>query len=464
VTVELDITLTDLETGRANRLTHWSQYNVTSDIKTPAKFNATIAALETQRQWTAHGGQRAQVFSYGALQQTAYCDERSEATNPDQTDLQITGRCARGLLMDSVVAANALSLSKLTLDKIADRITAPWQPDYITSIVTNNAANRYLVSGSKPKYTTTGGTKIHHLNAQGKEVAANDPSVVTRWREPTTSKVQVSGSRKKFGKDSPVYRGISTEKVTQNKISPEEKVGDVLTKLSKDIACMWFVGADGALVITRPCYDFDSSVYGDGIVQKWDKKAMRATGGNVMRSQFDTTIATRHSEWMVWATTKPKKSAIGSYKISNSAGVKDPGPAFWGRTAAGKIGAAKLYKPNRVIFKTLNDAKMTRRRVRGMFEEAVIGGWSLNYQIPSHTINGVMPVVDSMINVHDERYGLVDSKGGPYYITRVERRMDIGDGRTTVLHLIPAKIWLYFDHDVTGDAEYEDWMTKKVFW
>lgn len=460
MTVELDITLTDLETGRANRLTHWSQYNVTSDIKAPAKFNATIAALETQRQWTAHGGQRAQVFSYGALQQTAYCDERSEATTTTQTDLQITGRCARGLLMDSVVAANALSLGNLTLDKIADRITAPWQPDYITSIVTNNAANRYSVSGTRAR----GATKDRYNKEFLIDSRTGKTDYTTYYYRTIPGKNAVRGSKNKFGKDSPVYRGISTEKVTQNKINPEQKVAEVLTKLSKDIACMWFVGADGALVITRPCYDFDSSVYGDGIVQKWDKKAMKATGGNVMRSQFDTTIATRHSEWMVWATTKPKKSAIGSYKISNSAGVKDPGPAFWGRTAAGKIGAAKLYKPNRVIFKTLNDAKMTRRRVRGMFEEAVIGGWSLNYQIPSHTINGVMPVVDSMINVHDERYGLVDSKGGPYYITRVERRMDIGDGRTTVLHLIPAKIWLYFDHDVTGDAEYEDWMTKKVFW
>ena len=462
MTVELDITLTDLETNKANRLTHWTDYNVTTDLNAPASFNATLAALESQRQWTAHGGQKAQVFSYGALQQTAYCDERSEATNPAQTDLQITGRCARGLLMDSVVDSSKLSLANLTLDKIANRITALWQPDYITSIVTNNSANRYLVAGAKGKYSTKAGYFTQQIIIPIDKYPYISISNV-QIKKPTKRAAQ--GSKVKFGKDSPEYRGISKEKITQNKIGPEERVADVLTRLCKDIAAVWFVGADGTLVITRPTYDFDSSVYGEGIVQHWDKKAMRATGGNVMRSQFDTSIAARHSEIIGWATTKPKKTTIGKAAISNSWSVKDPGRAFWARNG-NKLGAAKIPKANRVIFKTLNNPKMVRRRVRSMFEEAVIAGWSLNYQVYGHTINGVMPVVDSMINVHDERYGLTtkEGKGGPYYITRVERRLSVSDGRTTVLHLIPAKIWLYFDHDKTSDTEYESWMTKRVFW
>ncbi|MEE9367153.1 MAG: hypothetical protein V3W44_10725 [Dehalococcoidales bacterium] len=461
MTVELDITLTDLETNKANRLTHWTEYNVTNDINSPANFGATLAALENQRQWTTHGGQKAQVFSYGALQQTAYCDERSEATNQSSTDLQVTGRCVRGLLMDSVVDSSKLSMGNLTLDRIADRITAPWQPDYLTSITTNNAANRYSVSGTRAK----GATKTRY-NKEFLIDSKTGKTDFTRYYYRTIpGKKAVVGSKNKFGKDSPVYRGITSEKITQNKIGPEEKVADVLARLCKDIAAVWFVGADGTLIITRPTYDFDSSVYGEGIVQHWDKKAMKATGGNVMRSQFDTSIAARHSETMAWATVKPQKTTTGNHAISNSWSVKDPGKAFWARNG-NTLGAAKLHKPDRKVFKTLNDPKMIRRRVRGIFEEAVIAGWSLNYQIYSHTINGVMPVVDSMINVHDERYGLTtkEGKGGPYYITRVERRLSIGDGRTTVLHLIPAKIWLYFDHDETSDSEYESWMVDKVFW
>jgi hypothetical protein len=95
-----------------------------------------------------------------------------------------------------------------------------------------------------------------------------------------------------------------------------------------------------------------------------------------------------------------------------------------------------------------------------MFEDRVMAGFSLEYKIPGHTINGVMPVVDSMIPVHDERYGLI---GKNYYITRVERQMS-REGRFTVLKLIPPYIWLYFDHDTTSDAEYEAHMIDEINW
>ncbi len=460
MSLELDIHLTDIATGKVNRLTHWTDYAVISDLMNPADtFSATLAAVRHQREFTAHGGQKAQVFTYGALQSTAITDERSEACSGNSTDLQITGRGVGALLLDNVVDSSVLSMSNLTLDKIADRITKAWQPTWITGIETNNSANRYLIAGARPKYTTKTTVKKVYWAFDGK-TRTTRANAAFHSEETIKSKVPIRGKKKKFGKNSPVYRGITSEKVTQNKIGPEEKVWEVILRLSRQIAAHPFVGADGTLIITRPCYDFDSSVYGDGIVQKWNKKANRATGGNVMRSQFETSIASRNSEIMAWATVKPKKTTIGKAAISHTWSVKDPSPAFWERSG-NTLGANIIHRPDRIIFKTFNDPKMIRRRVRTLFEERCIGGFSLEYQIKGHTINGVMPVTDSMINVHDERYDLT---GQTYYITRVERKANQSDGRHTVIHLKPAKIWLYFDHDATGDAEYNEHMAQRVFW
>lgn len=446
MTVELNIHLTDLETGKSSELTHWSSYEVIDDLMNPVStFRATLAATQYQRELTACGGQKAQVFSYGALQATAIVDERSEATNLGATDLQISGRGVGSFLQDSVVASNRLSLRNRTLGQVADDITQPWQPDWITSVTASNAANRYLISGAKPRYAT-----------KSNFVETDDPA--KPYKEVKT-RVFVKGTHKKFGKNSEVYRGVETDSLKQSRIDPEETVWGVVDKYAKQIASHAFVGADGSLVITRPSYGLDPSVYGQGIVQLWDRKRFKATGGNVMTSQYETSIATRASELVAWATVKSKKTSKGK-GLNQGWSVKDPGPAFWARTASGGLGANKLHRPRRVVLRTLYNEKLVKRIVRSMFEQAVIEAFSLEYQLRDHTINGVLPVVDSMINVYDERYNLV----GPYYIVRVERKLDMGTGRVTVLKLIPPKIWLYFDHDTTSDQEYEEHMIDNVFW
>jgi prophage tail gpP-like protein len=461
MTIDLDIHLQDLDTKKTHRLTHWQEYTLISDLMNPADtFSATLAAVDSQRDFTAHGGQKCQVFFKGALQSTAITDERSEAVSGSATDLQISGRGVGGLLMDSVVAPDQLRLTEKTLFQVAQDITAPWQPDYITSVVTNNAANRYMVAGKNPSYST--GTKYRTiwLDANGKDSPVNTGN--GSRHEIVKTKIQVKGTKQKFGENSPEYRGIDTDSLKQTEIGPEEKVWEVLLRLCKQIACMPIVGSDGALILTRPAYDFDPSVYGDGIVQKWDRKNKRAAGGNVMRSQFETTIAGRNSEIVAWSTGKATKTTVGKQLLKHVWSVKDPSPAFWKRQAAAPYLTDNiLYKPTRVVFRNLRNEKLIRRKCRGMFEERVIGAFSLEYQLKGHTINGVMPVVDSMISVYDERYGLI---GQPYYITRVERKLGLSDGATTVLKLIPPKIWLYFDHDKTPDSEYLEHMVQRVFW
>jgi prophage tail gpP-like protein len=459
LTEELNIHLTDLETGKVSELTHWTQYAVISDLMNPAStFNATLGATQYQREITAAGGQKAQVFSYGALQATAIVDERSEATAKSNTDLQISGRGVGGLLLDNVVDSKLLSLRNRTLKQVTEDITQEWQPDWITSVVTNMASERYLVSGTRPSYTTTTKKSIKYTDANGKPTSGPVPG--GRQQEVNTPvRKRVKGTKKKFGKDSPVYRGLD-ESLKQTRIQPEDKVWSVISALSKQIATHPYVGADGALALMRPAYTLDSSVYGEGIVQLWDRRRHKAMGGNVLRSQYETSIAGRHSEIQAWSKGKANKTTMGKALMKHVWSVKDPGPAFWVRTATGGLGAAKLHKPDRAVFKNLRNEKLIKRRCRTLFEDRLMASFSLEYELPGHTINGVMPIIDSMIPVHDERYGLV---GENYYITRVERKMDYS-GRSTVLKLIPPEIWLHFDHDTTDDATYEAHMIDRVFW
>jgi prophage tail gpP-like protein len=462
LSLDLDIHLTDLGTGKVNRITHFTEYSVVEDLMNPASnFSATLAAVNPQRGFTAHGGQKAQVFFNGALQATSITDERSEATAASNTDLQITGRGVGRFLIDNVVDSKALSMTDRTLAQVAQRITEPYQPDFITSVVTDNAANRYMVAGKNPSYASKTKSKVVWLGADGKPNASNTNQGYGFSNVKSTTKVRVKGSKQKFGKASPFYRGTTTDNLKQTRISPEERISDVLGKLCKQIATHWWVGADGALIIARPTYDFDSTVYGEGIVQKWDRKVGRATGGNVMQSQFETSIATRHPQIVAWATGKPSKTSMGKALLKHVWSVKDPSPAFWQRLAGPKLGRQILPGEDRKVFKSIRNEKLIRRVCRGIFEERVIAAFSLEYQIAGHTINGAMPVCDSMINVHDERYGLV---GTPYYITRVERKLNMDGGRVTMIKLIPPKIWLHFDHDSVGDAEYEEHMIQRVFW
>jgi prophage tail gpP-like protein len=462
MTTEFEIQLTDLDTGRVNRLTHWSDYTYISDLMSPAgTFTATIAPTASQRAFTAPGGQLAKVFAYGALQETAITDERSEATNKTSTDLQVSGRGVGGLLIDSVIPPSVgYSIGNLTLEQIVNRITDPWQPDYITSVVTSNEASRFIAAGAQSNYTTKSKYKIETLkDGNGNAVIGPDGKPI-KVKKLIPGKT-VNTNLKKFGKSSPYYRGTNQETQRRTRIKPGEKVWSVIARLCKMIAAHPFVGCDGALVIGRPTYDFDASAYGDGLVLDWNESEQRATGGNVLRQQFETSIAERHSETIVWGSGKPRKTSMGAELKRHTWSVKDPAPAFWVRSATSPfLTTNKLYKPNLITVKNVANEDLIRRIARGMVEEAIIGAFSLEYEIAGHHINDVLPVVDSMIPVRDQRLGIEDN----YYIVRVERKYTLTEGKTTVLKLIPPEIWLYFDHDATGDDEYLEHMVQRVWW
>jgi prophage tail gpP-like protein len=458
---DLEIQLTDPGTGKSNRITHWTEYRVVQDIFSPADgFDCTMAAIENQRQFTSTGGQRAKVFSYGALQVNAIVDERSEATNLDNTDLQITGRGVGGLLLDSAVPPDRLSLANLTLSKAVQRITEPWQPTFITGVSTNAAGSRYLISGG-----VTGGTARRSKRVLVRDSAGNavrsGPNSTPLYRVVPIPAKKGKANRKAFGKNSPVYAGTDQDSLRQTRIQPGEKVWDVISRLSRQIGAHAWVGAEGNVIIARPQYDFDAKAYGEGIVLKWDKTQGRATGGNVMGVQFETSISERHSETVAWGTGKPKKNSAGKKVLQKTIKVIDPSPAFWATNDAGGLGANKLYKPNLITVKNVQDRKLIKRLIRGNLEESIINSFSLEYEMPGHFApSGVLWAIDSMVNIQDDRNGFQDS----FYITKVERRFSMDRGKSTVLKVIPAKIWLYLDQDATGDDAYLNHLLKYVWW
>jgi len=462
MTAPFEIQLVDLDTGKTNRLTHWSTYTYISDLMQAADtFTATIAPTANQRAFTAHGGQLAKVFSHGALQSTAITDERSEAASKSSTDLTVSGRGVGGLLVDSAVPPSVgYSIAELSLLQIVNKITDPWQPDYITSVVASNDVSRFIAAGGQSSYSTKSRTALRvKKDDNGNPVIGKDGKVKReRYLIPgKTSKARY----KPFGKKSPYYRGTGEETQRKTRIEPGEKVWGVISRLCKMVAAHPFVGCDGALVLGRPAYDFQPSAYGDGLVLEWNDKQQRATGGNVENVQFETSIAERHSETIVWGTGKPRKGSMGAEIKRHTWSVKDPCPAFWVRSAASPwVTTNKLYKPDVRKIKDVANEDLVRRIARGIFEEKVIGAFSLQYEIAGHHINGVLPVVDSMIPVRDERFGLEDA----FYITRVERSVSLDRGATTVINVIPPKIWLHFDHDKTGDDEYLEHMVQRVFW
>ena len=459
--IDFEIQLIDLDTGKVNRLTHWRGYSVGCSIFNPAStFSAEIAAIKKQRDFTAHGGQKAQVFSYGALQSTAITDERSEDTSTSASDLHIAGRGVGGLLVDSAVGLKDLSLANLTLSQWADRVTAPWQPDFITTVSTSNSANRYVMSGGASYYSTKGKMVVKPFrDKQGNIIKDTDGSPLkgSFYEQGKTGK----NAHKKFGKASPYYRG-NDEKLRQTRVQPGTKIWDQLKTLAAQIGCMVFVGCDGTLIIDRPNYAMSPDVYGEGIVLTWDQSEQRATGGNISGVRFETSIADRHSETIALGTGKSKKTTAGKKLLKNTWTVKDPSPAFWKRQSTPPyLTTNKLYKPNILsVGKNLSDKKMLRRMVRGELEQQLIQSFSLEYQMPGHFINGVLPVPDSMINVRDERNGITDAM----YITEVQRKFDISSGKTQVIKLIPAKIWMHFDHDTTSDDEYLEHLVQRVYW
>lgn len=432
-------------------LDRWQSYSIVQDMLSSAdSFSLSLPPTPRNREIIGRGGQRCQIYSYGALQLTGVLDERSDDTSTDATDLQVGGRDVTAVITDSAVPMDRLTITNLTLLDIAERFTEPWRPDYIPRVVADAAAARYVAAGGKVTYGAGRGNWKDQGYYEGDRP-------MTLWTEGRAAGQYYPNKR--FGKSSPEYRGIDQEPLKQFRAEPGERIWEVLERLSRQVACHIWNGPQGELIIARPCYGFDPKLYGAGIELRWDKTAGRAAGGNVKGVHLQTSIAERFSDYSIYAQSKSSRKARGKQVVRHGQTWRDPGQAFWAHTPTA-YSTRRYYKQEVLRVRRLNDPKLLTRLARTTVEERVIKGFNLEYMLNGHHApSGALWVTDSLVNVRDERNNI----SGPMYITKVERKFD-QSGPSTKLRVIPPDIWLAYDHDTTPADWWEAHMAKAVWW
>jgi prophage tail gpP-like protein len=493
MTTELAITVTP-PGGSPVQVDQWQDYSLNLGVKAPtASFSLAVPA-NSQNRAALLPGHKIEVSSYGAVQLTGLIDERSEATRYDSTDLMIAGRCVMGLLLDSVVPHDLLSIANLTVADVAVRAINQF-PGHFTGLTTNLAASRYRMAGGQG--TGPGGQRVPTVqrtqelippdeDAEIAALLAGDTALAAQLSQPRYKTVlsvqQRTGSAAgKVGINSPYFAGIGEEKFIKHRIKLGTTWYGLLSDLCAQIGAHLFSSADGYLTITRPSYDSDPTAYGSGIQLLWDAQNRRAAGGNVLGVEYSTSLVGRCSEYIVAGLGKAEKnnqySQGGNYVPVISGGklvkppvanasrgygnILDPGPGFWSWDSAWSIATPRLQKLGYIEARTTNTQRLTRLVRRRMAENA-LAAFQLTYQVQGHYApTGILWVPDTCINVLDQRNKL----SGSYYIHSVKRTSSMKDGRRTTLKLWPRSLWLT-DQDeasVGWDAYYRD-MAQRITW
>ena len=450
---DMELTVTQLGgSGSAERIDKWRSYNVTIAMRGASHFSLSVPPTKANRALLQDPGSKFDIRAYGSLQFTGLIDERNEHTGTSATDLQVSGRSFQGLLMDSSVPKEKRSILKLTLAEIAARLSIDIWPSFITSVVTDNAANRYVVAGgsSVTKVTTPAQTRL----VQEPDGRLHAVTVVPAQTKTT------SAPYKLFGHKSPYYAGTGNDRFRTTRIPVGSSCWAVIDDLGKQIGVHAWMTCDGSIVLSRPDYRISPDVYGQGIVLRWDGN--RATGGNVMGVEFERSIAGRKSEYEVIGLGKSKKKAKARELFLKGGTIKDPSPAFWVRTtSAPYIGASRLYKPGEIQASNVQDSKRLTRYARRHVIEAALSGFSLRYEVDGHRSDaGPLYVPDSTIRIHDERNNIF----GVYYINEVTRSYDMANGKNTKLNLWPCNLWLDNDDPSTPDDQWYAAIAPKITW
>lgn len=438
-------------------LNRWQSYNLRLNCRGPSSFDVTLPPTRANRALVAkHGGAQFRIFYNGALQFSGLIDERSEATRNEGTDLKITGRDMLGFLSDVAIEPKALRISGKTLIDIAAQWVASW-PTLIPMVSGNSAASRYIAAGGGKSGTTS---------TAGLEKPIYDPTtgkIIARIFLPYPKGGATRSKYGKFGKDSPYYAGVGTETIKTGSVRLGMTILEGLSDLCAQIGVAPMCACDGSLLLFRPCYGFDSTAYGDGLVIRWDSANGRAKSGcTVSAVQLETTIAQRRSVWYISGMGKSKKTSRAKELVLGNGVVKDVSPAFWERATATTLGAEILHKPGVYQVSGVTNKRHLTRAARRHVAESMLSGLSLEYKAAGHLApSGVLWVPDTTVRVHDERNDIKDT----YYIHNVERRFDMNTGTESKISLMPRDIWLGdLDDPSTGDDAWYAGMMRKVWW
>lgn len=447
----------------------WQSYSVDHNIFNDCgTFSLTPTPSEDIFRLFKYPGQQIQIWCNGALQMSGIVDEVSSGESAKQGKfLTVTGRDMVGLLVDS--AAAPISLGGKSALQVIFTMVAPWYPDYIKGITSNNAINFHKMTSVKVQrfqtrsYTTE--KKVTYQDERGRTVTHNqveyhtETTPVGQWTLETGGKISLNSLLRaqpvwkpttyykiRGGKNSKYFRGI--DDTIDKRVTAGTRVQEVLKKITQQVACMQFCTSDAELLFAKPRYN--EQPYGK-LLFTWGHN------GNVRAVTRNVSIANRHS--IISATGSGRKNSSEKGRaIWKKDGTVDPSPAFWKLDANNNL-VQRLYKPTILMDrKGSRTQAMLRRMVRRTMEENYVKSFAYQWQIEGHidSASDKMWAPDACVEIHDE----VHDHDGLWYIAG-RRFLKNDQGTTTVLTLIPANIWLIDSEDM-NDSEYIEYMQYRV--
>jgi prophage tail gpP-like protein len=403
---QIKIEIDDLaDQSKTEEIIAWNDYNLNSHMLNAADaFSIEITPKPKWRKYFYTGGHDCRVYLDNELQAMGIIDTIRKSSNGDSISLTLTGRDYAGLMVDDTPPM--ITYYNRSITQLIEALTVNHNLR-INGIVTDNAANRYIVSGKS----------------------------------------------KKVGKSSPLYRSISTERDWATRSKPGERIWDTIQKLAEEIACHVWMSSDGKIVVARPQYAQDPDIYGEGLYQLTNK------AGEVTRSNchvaWDPSIADRFSHWNVTGQGMPKASAQGKELTDHYKKSEDPSPGFF------RGAYNRLHKENNLSVRSVKDTKMVTRLARTRMEKSIIDSYDMKVTVLGHRpfVGAPLYTVDTMINCRFDTWGV----NRPHYI--IGRTFtNSGDGEMTELDLIPPDIWLAMDHDAESDSGYLSKLKQAVDW
>jgi prophage tail gpP-like protein len=420
----------------------WLNYEVISDMMSSAdSFILSLIARKDVLDFFRTAGHKIRIFSDDSLQMTGIVDAVPTDSNKNGTTLTITGRDFGGLLTDA--AAPMLTYDGLSLSQIAEKLIEPWSA-YIPSVITDNAANRYMTAGiTYRKRTGVSGAP-----------APGTSSLLGSLSAPTAAP-SAAGGWQTLRRRSPDYRPINQDRQYQRRSKAGDRAWDVIYKLAQEISCHLWFSAAGELVLARPLYSQQSP---------YPKLFLRIDDeGNTTESNckisMDCDIGDRYANYTFIGQGSQSASSIGKVLSDHNYSASDYSPAFW--IKEGNVLQSRLAKDDVIAVRNVKDTKFTRRLGRTKMEANAVDGYGMTIEVPGHRggADGPLWSIDTVVDVE---YGPKKVDGMHYIRGRTFRHGN--DGLTTTLNVIPVDIWLALDHDAVPDSVYAPDTSRLIWW
>lgn len=380
----------------------WKSYEITDHMmQDSSDFTVAVVPTMEMLKFFRRAGQVIRIFVDETLQMTGIIDAAPLSAAADGMMLRLTGRDFGGLLIDG--AARMITYNEQTLQKLAQKLVAPWG-DYITEVITGYGADRYKIAGKK------GANK----NAQ-------------------------------------VYRGVSSDTRYKYRTRPGDKVWGVLDSFAKDIASHLWMTADGKLVIDRPLYIQETV---GKLYVEIDSNA-NVTDANC-EIDHPGDIGDRSSEYVVYGQGTPDANSVGKAISDKFSSIGDPSDSFW--LEADTAPQSRLEKLNIQQVRNIKDALLVRRVARTQLEKTVVESYDMTAKVEGHRIGGDGPIwaTDTMVDVDFQPREI----SAAHYVLGRSFAHEADQGVTTTLNLIPPDIWLALDHNTVSDKAYFEYLRE----